>query len=582
MGTDLWASCQASWRIEWAHLRRSWLFLALALVQGLSFLVLVSLFALTGSRAPIALINSDGSVVSRQFVDDLKAAHDSFSIRPMTAKQARSELDAGSLVAIIKIPKGFGASVTHGETALVQVDLDNIDTDMTDDIERAVPSAIVLFGDHYHFPGIRVSGVEHDELPHDTGYIEYLVVSVLALDVLVVAGVVAGAAVAREWESGTAMAWKTAGSPTGFVLGKVGAAAAVGALGIVPPFLLVVLAYGVVPVYWGGAIATLAGCCVLFACFGAALGALTKRVVPAAALLFGLAIPLYMDSGALEPERFDGNKILVARPPVPAVLRRRRAGGRVPWPARHSRAGSGGRRGDGGLGSGHVHHGRLASRAEAEHVTWPAVFRLDLARWRRAHTMLAAALIPPLAMGLFLWVLTLSVGRQPVALVVEDHGPQGAIMANILLSDTDAYNLIESKTLAGAEEMLASQQVASVIVIPPTFDADVAKGTATVDFTLNNVDIDFGDDVRRAVARSVAQFDAPYLGFGGERLQAGLQGVVPNPYRIAIAELTLRQTNVGFLAYMLAPVILLVVLSVGTLGIGWLTRLTSGPAPCSC
>jgi ABC-2 type transport system permease protein len=208
-------------------------------------------------------------------------------------------------------------------------------------------------------------------------------------------------------------------------------------------------------------------------------------------------------------------------------------------------------------------------------VTWSAVFRLDLARWRRAHTMLAAALIPALAMGLFIWVLTLSVGRQPVALVVEDHGPQGTIMANILTSDTDAYNLIEA-SLTGAERMLASQQVAAVIVIPSGFDADVAKGTATVDFTLNNVDIDFGDDIRRAVARSVAQFDAPYLGFGGERLQAGLQGTVPNPYRVAIAELPLRKTNVGFLAYELAPVILLVVLSVGTLGIGWLTAVDIG------
>jgi hypothetical protein len=309
MGSDLWASCRASWRVEWAHLRRSWLFLALALVQGMSFLALVSLFALTGSRAPTALINSDGSVVSRQFINDLKAAHDSFSIRPMTAEQAQSELDAGNIVAIIKIPKGFGASIAHGQTALVQVELDNVDTDMTDDIERAVPSAIVLFGDHYDFPGIRVRTAEHDEIPHDTGYIEYLVVSALALDVLVVAGVVAGAAVAREWESGTAMAWKTAGSATGFVLGKVAAAAGVGAIGVIPPFLLVVLAYRVVPLHWGGVIATLAGCCVLFACTGAALGALTKRVVPAAALLFGLAIPLYMDSGALEPERFDGNKI---------------------------------------------------------------------------------------------------------------------------------------------------------------------------------------------------------------------------------------------------------------------------------
>ncbi|HTT87943.1 MAG TPA: ABC transporter permease [Acidimicrobiales bacterium] len=207
-------------------------------------------------------------------------------------------------------------------------------------------------------------------------------------------------------------------------------------------------------------------------------------------------------------------------------------------------------------------------------TSW-AAFRLDLARWRRARTMLAAALIPPLAMGLFIWVLTLSVGRQPVALVVDDHGPQATLMANIFTSDQEAYALIETN-LTTAASKLASQQVAAVIVVPPTFDRDVERGTATVDLTLNNVDIDFGDDIRRAVARSVAQFDAPFLGFGGELAQGGLHAVVPNPYRVAIAETTLRKTNVGFLAYEIAPVLLLVVLSVGTLGIGWLTAADIG------
>ena len=155
MRGDLRASCSASWRIEVAHLRRSLLFLVLALVQGMTFLVLVSLFALTGSRAPTALIDSDRTVLSRQFINDLRAAHDSFSIRPMTAAQAQSQLDAGRIVAIIEIPKGFATSITHGQTAAVQVEVDNVDADMTDDIERAVPSAIVLFGDHLDLPGIR-------------------------------------------------------------------------------------------------------------------------------------------------------------------------------------------------------------------------------------------------------------------------------------------------------------------------------------------------------------------------------------------------------------------------------------------
>ena len=285
------------------------MFLVLVVLQGTTFLVLVSLFALTGSRAPTAVINSDGSVLSRAFIGDLEAAHDSFSIRSMTPQEARSELDMGRIVAIISIPKGFGESISHGRTALVTVQVDNVDADMTDDIERAVPSAIVLFGDHLHFNGIRARSVEHDEIPHDTGYVQYLVVSALALDILVIAGVVAGSAVAREWETGAAAIWQTAGSASGFILGKVAAASAVGALGTVPPMLLVVFAYGVVPVHWATTVMALAGCCVLCACAGAALGASIKRVVPASALLFGLAIPLYMDSGALEPERFDGNKI---------------------------------------------------------------------------------------------------------------------------------------------------------------------------------------------------------------------------------------------------------------------------------
>src|SRR5580658_7428109 len=100
MAGDLGASCRASWRIEIAHLRRGWLFVLLALVQGLTFLVLVSLFGLTGSRAPTALIDSDRTSLSREFVNDLKAAHGSFAIRPMTIREARSQLDGGRIVAI--------------------------------------------------------------------------------------------------------------------------------------------------------------------------------------------------------------------------------------------------------------------------------------------------------------------------------------------------------------------------------------------------------------------------------------------------------------------------------------------------
>ena len=50
-------------------------------------------------------------------------------------------------------------------------------------------------------------------------------------------------------------------------------------------------------------------CVAIFTCVGSCVGALLRRSLPVAALFFGLALPLYIDSGALEPERFDGNVI---------------------------------------------------------------------------------------------------------------------------------------------------------------------------------------------------------------------------------------------------------------------------------
>jgi hypothetical protein len=64
---------------------------------------------------------------------------------------------------------------------------------------------------------------------------------------------------------------------------------------------------------------------------------------------------------------------------------------------------------------------------------------------------------------------------------------------------------------ATANRMLENEQVAAIITIPSTFDQDVANGTGKVLLTINNVDFDFSDDIRRAVDRSVVGFDDPAL-----------------------------------------------------------------------
>jgi ABC-type multidrug transport system permease subunit len=196
--------------------------------------------------------------------------------------------------------------------------------------------------------------------------------------------------------------------------------------------------------------------------------------------------------------------------------------------------------------------------------------RNELAVWRRSPAAIAAALLPALGMGVLVAVLTNSVGQQPVALVVAGTGPHASRMARIIRDDAEAY-LLEDMTAVDAERAIGEQRVAAIIVVPENFDDALSRSDAAVDLYLNNVDIDLSDDIRRSVTRSVAEFDAPQLGLVGELHGPGSGILFPNPYRIAVAEHDLRETNVSFLQYQVIPIIVLIVISIGVLGTAMLT-----------
>ena len=190
----------AAWG-EWLHLYRSPLFVALAIIQAVTLIFLVSLFGITGALAPTAVIDDDGGPYARQFIHHLQTAHHSFALRfDMSESAAEKALRQGRLVAIITIPAGFSYGIEYRKAQVIKVDVNNINTDMTEDIQRALPSAIVAFGNDIHAPEIRLQAREHDLIPHDTGFIPYLVVSALVLATLVIAGILAAMVVAREFE----------------------------------------------------------------------------------------------------------------------------------------------------------------------------------------------------------------------------------------------------------------------------------------------------------------------------------------------------------------------------------------------
>ena len=301
---------RASAALEAAQLNRNRGFVVLTALAAVNFLAMVSLFGLTGAYAPTALIDLDGGPYAKQFVEALDNAHHSFRLKYMSEAEAKRLLGSARLSAIITIPRDFSSSIARGVTVPIDVQVDNVNLDVTHDIQRALPAAIVAFGKRNNFPGVRVVMAEHDVLPHDTGYIPYLVVSALALDALVIAGILGAMATAREFERGTVKVLRLSPAPQSVVLaGKLSIAAAVAGTSLGITMLAIVFGYGVVPIAPVTTVLALVACVVIFTCLGAWVGAVLKRTLAAVPLMFGLAMPLYVDSGALEPTRFDGEAI---------------------------------------------------------------------------------------------------------------------------------------------------------------------------------------------------------------------------------------------------------------------------------
>jgi len=305
-----WRVIKASAALEAAQLRRNRAFVLLTALAAVSFLAMVSLFGLTGAFAPVALINLDNGPYATKFIDALNNAHHSFALKYLTQEEAQSRLHSGRLVGVLTIPEDFSEKIAAGKTVAIDIKIDNVNLDMTNDVQRALPAAIVRFGHENNFPGVRAIMTEYPVNEHDTGYIPYLVVSALALDAMVIAGILGAMATAREFERKTVNVLRLAPASTTAVLaGKLSISFIVASAALGITLLVIIFVYGVVPVEILTTIFALLACVAIFTSMGAWLGAVLKRTLAAVPLMFGLAMPFYIDSGALEPTRFDGETI---------------------------------------------------------------------------------------------------------------------------------------------------------------------------------------------------------------------------------------------------------------------------------
>ena len=181
------------------------------------------------------------------------------------------------------------------------------------------------------------------------------------------------------------------------------------------------------------------------------------------------------------------------------------------------------------------------------------IFRKDMRVLLRQPATIAATLVPPIAFLLVNALGAAAVGRSPVALVTLDNGAKGQQMAHII-HNADVFRLTDASP-SQAQALLNNIDVVAIITIPADFTQRVdAHTTATIDVTVNNLNLDFTNDIRRSVPDAITQY---YQAQGST-----------SPVKVTMQETDLRHRDVEFFQYNVLPTILLLLMISGLINGG--------------
>ena len=193
-----------------------------------------------------------------------------------------------------------------------------------------------------------------------------------------------------------------------------------------------------------------------------------------------------------------------------------------------------------------------------------AIVRKDIGVWLRQPTSIAATVLPAIAFMIILYFGAQAVGRNPVAIVVHDSGPQAQKLIKIL-SDSDAFKITMITTAQqNADEALKQLRVAAVITIPSNFDAafDSHKPDPVV-IHINNLNLDFTNDLRRSLPAAITKFYADKT----NPIDVGSSTTI----RIHVKEMDLRQHDVDLLRFEIVPILVLLLATAGIVNAGLAT-----------
>ncbi len=183
------------------------------------------------------------------------------------------------------------------------------------------------------------------------------------------------------------------------------------------------------------------------------------------------------------------------------------------------------------------------------------ICKKDIRVWLRHPSNITLTFLPPLLFLLVGALNAVAVGRNPVALVRQDNGPDGVKMAQIF-HDADVFR-IQDADAQQAQVLFKNLDVVAVITIPPDFTQRVqAHESSPLDVRINNLNLDFTNDIRRSVPDAITQF---YNTRGSANL-----------VKVTLHEHDLRNRDIELFQYGVLPIIVFL-LTVSGLITGGLT-----------
>ena len=139
---------------------------------------------------------------AQAFYAAMAHAH-SFRLQTTSAQEAQDLIQTGKIVAVVTIPADFDTRVQQSQSVQIDVHINNLNTDFTNDIRRAVPLSMTTFYGKTFPRLVTITMSEHDLHAQDTDYIPYLTVSILVIALMVGSLLQAGLPAAGEWEQAT-------------------------------------------------------------------------------------------------------------------------------------------------------------------------------------------------------------------------------------------------------------------------------------------------------------------------------------------------------------------------------------------